>query len=112
MEAKGKHRADISAKSATLQAISSCQTSVLALRHIFPIDTFEKLAREAKQLALEKEKQVWKSNNCWFDKKWKPLFRPNNNPIVQETLKFPLLTAVHTINHLTTDKMTAYMYQY
>ena len=38
---------------------------------IFPNDNFKKLAREAQQLTLEKEKQDWKFNNFWLDKKRK-----------------------------------------
>ena len=33
-------------------------------RDISPNDNLEKLAREAQQLASEKEKQDWKLNNC------------------------------------------------
>ena len=40
-------------------------------------DNLEKLAKEAQQLALEKEKQDWKFN-CWFDKKRKLRFEPKD----------------------------------
>ena len=32
-------------------------------------DNFRKLVREAQQLTSEEEKQDWKFNNYWFDKK-------------------------------------------
>lgn len=44
-------------------------------KHIFPNDNLGKLAREAQQLASEKEKQDWKSNQR---KLW---FKTNSNPI-------------------------------
>lgn len=67
-------------------------------------NNLEKLAREAQQLASEKEKQDWKSNNCWFDKKTKLWFRSNNKPVLLQTLKFPVLTTIHTSNHWSTEK--------
>lgn len=36
---------------------------------IFPADNLEKQARETQQLASEKEKQDFESNNYWFNKK-------------------------------------------
>ena len=56
------------------------------------------------------EKQDWK-NNCWLDKKRELCFQPNNNTVLK-TLKFPLLTTVHALNHWSTDKMIAFMNQY
>ena len=41
-------------------------------------DNLEKLAKEAQQLALEKEKQDWKLN-CWFDKMRKLRFEPKGS---------------------------------
>ena len=38
-------------------------------RHIFSNDNLEKLATEAQQLTSEREKQDWKSNNCWLIKR-------------------------------------------
>ena len=64
-----------------------------------PKDNLEKLAVEAQHLASKKEKQDWKFNNCWFDQKRKLWFVPNNNPVLLEALKFPLLTTVHALNH-------------
>ena len=81
-------------------------------RDISPNDNLEKLAREAQQLASEKEKQDWKLNNCWLDKKRKLWFGPNNNQVLPEALKFPVLTIVHAINHWSTDKMIAFVNQY
>lgn len=46
---------------------------VIVQRDISSNDNLEKLAKEAQQLALEKEKQDWKFN-CWFDKKRKLRF--------------------------------------
>ena len=63
-------------------------------------------------MASEKEKQDWKFNNCWFDKKRKFLFGRNNEPVLLEALKFPLLTTVHALNHWFTDKMIAFRNQY
>lgn len=54
----------------------------LVQRGISPNSNLEKLAREASQLVSEKEKQDWKSNNCWFDKKRKAWFRPNRTPVL------------------------------
>ena len=48
-------------------------------------DNLEKLARDAQKLASKKEKQNWKFNNCWFDKKRKLWFRPNNNQVLPDT---------------------------
>ena len=84
----------------------------MAQRDISPNDDLGKLAREAQQLAAEKEKQGWKFNHFWFDKKRKLWFGPNNNPVLQRTLKFPLPTTVHALNYWCTDKMIAFINQY
>lgn len=52
------------------------------------INILEKLAREAQQLALEKERQDWKFNSCWFDKKRKLWLGLNNNSVLPETPKY------------------------
>ena len=62
-------------------------------------DNLEKLAIEAQNLASEKEKQDWKFNYCWFDKKRRLWFEPNNNAVLPETLKCSLLTTVRALNH-------------
>lgn len=72
----------------------------------------EKLAREVQQLTSERGKQEWKFNNCWVDKKRKPWSRPNNSPVLPETLKFPFLTTVHAFNHWSTDKIIAFVNRY
>ena len=112
LEAKGNHLTDISARHAVLKGTNSSQTSVMIKRDISTNDNLEKLAREAQKLASEKETQDWKFNNCWFDKKRKCWFGPNNNPVLRETLKLPLLSTVHALNHWSTDKMIAFMNQY
>ena len=111
LEAKGNHLADISTRNAALKGNNSSQTSFLVQRDISPNDNLEKLAREAQQLALEKEKQDLKFNNCWFDKKTKLWFGPDNDPVLPETLKFPLLTTAHAFNHWSTDKMIPFVSQ-
>ena len=63
-------------------------------------------------IGLRKRKQDWKFNNCWFDKKRRLWFGPNNYPVPPETLKFPLLTTVHALNHLSTDIMISLMNRY
>lgn len=73
---------------------------VLIQRGISPTDNLEKLAREAQQLTLEKETQDLKSNNCLFNKKRKLWFEPNNNRLLLEALKSPLLTTVHALKPL------------
>lgn len=55
--------------------------------------------------------QDWKYNNCWFDKKRKLWFGPQNL-VLPETLKFPFLTIVHALNHWFTYKMIAFMNQH
>ena len=64
-------------------------------KEIFPEIITKKLAKEYQQFVSEKEKEDWKFNNCWFDKKRKFWFGPNNNPVLAETLTFPFLTTVH-----------------
>ena len=81
-------------------------------RNISPNDNIEKLSRETQQLALEKENQDWKFNNCWFYKKRKLWFGPNNNSVLPETPKFPLLTTVYASKHWAPDKMIAFVDQY
>ena len=71
LEARRNQLADISARPAAVQRTNSSQTSVMVQRDIFPNDNLEKLAREAPQLASEKERQDWKFNSRWFDKKRK-----------------------------------------
>lgn len=68
---------------------------------------------EAPKLASEKEKKKkdGKFDNCWFDTKRKFCIGPNKNPVLPETLKFPLITPAHTLNHWSTDKMTSFMNQ-
>ena len=78
-------------------------------REISPNNNLEKLPREVQQLASEKEKQDWKFNNCWFDRKRKLWLGPNN-PVLMEALKFPLPTTVHASNHCS-GKMIAIMNQ-
>lgn len=58
-----------------------------------PNDNLDRLARDTQQLAPEKEKQYWNSSYCWFGKKKKLWFGPNE-PVLPETIKFPLLTTV------------------
>ena len=111
-EARGNHLADISARNASLKEPNNSQTSVIVQRDTSPNDNLEKLAREAQQLVSEKEKQDWKFNNCWLDKKRKLWFGPNNNPVLPETLKFLLITIVPAINHWSTNKMIAFMNKY
>ena len=54
LEAKGNHFADISAGNAALKGANRI---LLVQRNIPPNDNLEKLAKEAQQLASEKEKQ-------------------------------------------------------
>ena len=112
LEARVNHFADNSARNAAFKRTTSIQTSVMIQRDISPNDNLEKLAREAQKLASEKKKQNWKFNNCCFDKKRKLRFGPNNNPVLPDTVKFLLFTTIHSLNHLSTDKMTAFMNQY
>ena len=74
-------------------------------RDVPPNDNLEKLTRDAQDLAPEKEKQYWKPNNWWFDKKRELCLGPNTNPVLPETLKFLLLATVHALNHPSTDEM-------
>jgi len=83
---------------------------LLRSKGIFPQMITEKLPREALKLASGK-----KINSFWFDKERKSLFGPNSNSkiaLLPETLKSPLLTTVHALNHWPPDKMIAPMYQY
>lgn len=77
-----------------------------------PDDNLETLTRNAQLLAPEKEKQCWKLNNCWLDKKTDSWFGPSNNLVLPEILKFPLLTTAHALSHWSTGKMTEFMNQY
>ena len=81
-------------------------------RNISPNDNLSKLARKPQQVASGKENKIEKLNNCWFDKKRKLWFRPNNNPVIPETLKFPLFTTVRALNHWSTDKRIVFMNQH
>ena len=60
LEVKGNHLTDISVRNIVLKGTNSSQTSVMVQSDIFPNDNFKKLAREAQQLTLEKEKHDWK----------------------------------------------------
>ena len=78
-----------------------------------PNDNLDRLARDTQQLAPEQEKQYWNSSYCWFGKKKKLWFGPNNNSVLVEILKFSLLTTVGLLtNHWSTDKMIAFMNQH
>ena len=80
---------------------------------IFPqMITLKNCLQKIKKLVSEKEKQDWKFNNCWFNKKRKLWFGPNNNSMPLETLKFQLLTIVCAFNHWSTDKLIEFMNQY
>lgn len=79
---------------------------------ISPNDNLEKLDREIWKLGSGKGKQNRKVNNCWFNKKRKLWFGSNNNPVLPETLKFPVLTTVWALNHWSTDRMIAFLNQY
>ena len=57
LETKGNHLADISSRNDGLKGTNNSQTSVMVQRDFFPSNNLEKLAREAQQLASEKEKQ-------------------------------------------------------
>lgn len=76
-------------------------------RDIPPNNNLEKLTRDAQQLAPEKEKQYWKSNNCWLNKE-------ENSGLGQIIIQywFPLLTIIDALNHWSTDKMISFMNQY
>ena len=86
-------------------------TSVLSQRVFLPNNNLEKLTRDTQQLAPEKEKQYWKSNNYWIDKKSKLWFGPNNNLTLPEILKFPLLTST-CIKPLVCWQVIVFMNQY
>lgn len=68
LEAKENQLPDISAKNATYKGTKD-QTSVVVQRNAPQDDDLEKLTRNAQQLISEKEKQYWKSSNCWFNLK-------------------------------------------
>lgn len=72
-------------------------------------DNLKKLTKDTQQLAPEKEKQYRKSNKCWFNKKTGLWFGPNTVPALPEILKFPLLTAVCSLNHWSTENMIAFL---
>ena len=112
LEASGNHLGNISAGNVSFKETSNSQTSVIVQKDISPNDNSETLAREAQQWASEKEKHDWRFNNCWFDKKRKLLFGPNNNRVLPETLQSLLITIVHTLSHWSTDKMIAFMNTY
>lgn len=67
LEAKGNYLVDASTKNAALKTKNL--TSVMVQRDVASNDNLEKLTRDTQQLAPEREKQYWKSTNCWFDKK-------------------------------------------
>lgn len=67
--AKGNDFSDISASNIVLKGTNSSQISVLVQRGIFSKDNLEEIAIESQQLDLKKEKQGWKFNNCWFEKR-------------------------------------------
>ena len=62
-------------------------------KDIPPNDKLDRLSRDTQQLAPEKERQYWNSSYCSFGKKKKLWFGPND-PVLPETIKFPLLTTV------------------
>ena len=103
LDARVNHLADNKVRNAALKGTNSSQTSVMIQRDISTNDNLEKMAGEAQQLASEKGKQIWKLPNCWFDKKRKLWFGQNNNPVLPETVKFPLLTPIHALNLWSTD---------
>ena len=70
---QGNHLVDIFSRNSALKVTDSSQIFHTP-RVYFPNDNLEKLAREARQLASEKEKQDWKINNFCFDKKIKLWF--------------------------------------
>ena len=65
---QGNHLVDIFSRNSTLKVTVISQIFHTP-RVYFPNDNLEKLAREARQLASEKEKQDWKINHVCFDKK-------------------------------------------
>lgn len=76
---KENHLADTFARNVVFKVTNSSQTSGMAQRDISSNENLEKLAIEAQKLASKNEKQIWNSNNYWFDKNRKLWFRPNNN---------------------------------
>lgn len=88
----GHSRLDsLEAKGSTFVKEANNRTTGMLQRDVFPNVNLKKLTSNAQQLALEKEKQYWKSNNCWFDKKSELWFGPNNNLALPEILKSPLV---------------------
>ena len=62
-------------------------------------------------MASEKKKKNVKTQQLSFCKKRKLWFEPNKNPVLLEILKFPPFTTVCSLNHWSTDQMTAFMDQ-
>ena len=112
LEAKGNHLACIFARNVALKGTNSNQTSVMVQAGIFLNDKLEKLDREIWKLTSGKEKQNRKVNNSWFDRKRKLWFVSNNNQVLPETLKFPILTTEWELNYWSYDRMIAFLDQY
>lgn len=66
LEAKGNHLGDVSVKNAAFKGTNN-QTPVMVQKDVPPKENLQKLTRDAQQLAPERKKRCWKSNNCWFN---------------------------------------------
>ena len=60
----------------------------------------------------KRKKKSWKFTTFWLDKKIKLWFKPNNNPILPDKLKFQLHTSIHAFNYWFTDKMIVFVNQH
>ena len=80
-------------------------------RDISSSDSFKNWLEKPKNWPQEKKNKIGNSTTVGLIKKRKLWFRPSNNPVLPETVKSPLLTTVHALNHWS-DKMIAFMSQY
>ena len=58
-----------------------------------------------------KKKIRLKFKTFWLDKKIKLWFKPNNNPILPDKIKFQLHISIHAFNYWFTDKLIVFMNQ-
>ena len=88
-----------------LKFIQYCTSTISQLKNFFECLFKKKASRKnGWQLKGDMELKQKRERKLWFGQ--------NNNPVLSETLSFPLLTIVHALNHWSTDKMVAFINQY
>lgn len=107
LEARVIQLTDISTKYAVFREINS-QVSVMVQEDVLLNENLDKLTTDVQQLGPERRNNT---GNLIIVSSIKIKNYPNNDLALPESLKFPILTTIHELNHWSTDKIITLMNQ-